>query len=61
MENVELVRIMHISDFPKAGKGILANQVLEKIGCLTESQVNFLSRKFKRGFFFPKSGPEFTL
>lgn len=41
MENVELVRITHISDFQKAGKGILANQVLEKIGCLTESQVNY--------------------
>lgn len=41
MENVELVRIMHISDFQKAGNGILANQVVEKIGCLTDSQVNY--------------------
>lgn len=41
MENVELVRIMHISDFQKAGKRILDNQVLEKISCLTESQVNY--------------------
>lgn len=30
MENVELVKIMHISEFQKTGKGIVANQVCEK-------------------------------
>jgi len=31
MENVELVRIMHISEFQKTGKGIFANQVSDEI------------------------------
>lgn len=41
MENVELVRIMHISEFQKTVKGILANQILEKISCLTDIQVKY--------------------
>lgn len=41
MENVELVRIMYISEFQKTEKGILADQVLERISCLTDIQVKY--------------------